>query len=279
MKVIEAGCWSITGGRIQVRIWSIANQKGGVGKTTTVVSLGGLLAAQGQRVLLLDLDPHGSLTSYFRFDHDALPKSSFDIFQMSAPLGKRDVEALVVPTNQPNLSLIPATTGLATVERLLQGQDGLGLKISRALAQLWDDYDYAIIDTPPVLGVLMINALAACEKLLIPVQTEHLAIKGLERMLRTLAMINRSRKSELPYVIVPTMFDRRTHASTASLRILRTEHADHVWPAVVPVDTRFRDASKTGQVPSTFDPKARGVAAYDGLLRFLLRPANQAMSA
>jgi chromosome partitioning protein len=262
-----------------VRVWSIANQKGGVGKTTTVVSLGGLLAAQGQRVLLLDLDPHGSLTSYFRFDHDSLPKSSFDIFQMSAPFGERDVEALVVPTNQPNLSLIPATTGLATVERLLQGQDGLGLKISKALAQLWDDYDYAIIDTPPVLGVLMINALAACEKLLIPVQTEHLAIKGLERMLRTLTMINRSRKTELPYVIVPTMFDRRTHASTASLRILRNEHADHVWPAVVPVDTRFRDASKIGQVPSVFDAKARGVAAYDGLLRFLLRPANQALSA
>ena len=262
-----------------MRVWTIANQKGGVGKTTTVVSLGGLLASQGQRVLLLDLDPHGSLTSYFRFDHDTLQKSSFDIFQMSAPLSKQSVESLVMPTSQVNLSLIPATTGLATVERLLQGTDGLGLKISKALAQLWDDYDYAIIDTPPVLGVLMINALAACEKLLIPVQTEHLAIKGLERMLRTLTMINRSRKTELPYVIVPTMFDRRTHASTSSLRILRNDHAEHVWPAAVPVDTRFRDASKVGQVPSVFDAKARGIQAYDGLLRYLLRPANQAMSA
>jgi len=262
-----------------VRVWSVANQKGGVGKTTTVVSLGGLLAAQGQRILLLDLDPHGSLTSYFRFDHDALTKSSFDIFQMSAPVSKQAVATLVVPTSQSNLSLIPATTGLATVERLLQGQDGLGLKISKALAQLWDDYDYVIIDTPPVLGVLMINALAACERLLIPVQTEHLAIKGLERMLRTLAMINRSRKTELPYVIVPTMFDRRTHASTASLRSLRTDHAAHIWPAVVPVDTRFRDASKTGLVPSAFDVKARGVQAYGGLLRYLLRPMDQALSA
>lgn len=262
-----------------MRVWSVANQKGGVGKTTTAVALGGLLAAQGHRVLLLDLDPHGSLTSYFRLDHDSLTRSSFDLFQMSAPIEKRSIEALVVATSQPNLSLIPATTGLATIERLLQGQDGLGLKISKALAQLWDDYDYALIDTPPVLGVLMINALAACERLIVPVQTEHLAIKGLERMLRTLVMINRSRKSELPYVIVPTMFDRRTHASTASLRSLRSDYAGHIWPSVVPVDTRFRDASKAGEVPSSFDARARGVAAYEGLLKFLLRPAEQALSA
>jgi len=262
-----------------VRVWAIANQKGGVGKTTTVVSLGGLLAAQGHRVLLVDLDPHGSLTSYFRFDHDALEHSSFDIFQLPSPIEKARVQALISPTSQTNLSLIPATTGLATVERLLQGQEGLGLKISRALAQLWDDYDFVLIDTPPVLGVLMINALAACERLIIPVQTEHLAIKGLERMLRTLTMINRSRKTELPYVIVPTMFDRRTQASTVSLRVLRNEHATTIWPAVVPVDTRFRDASKSGQVPSAFDAKARGVQAYDSLLKFLLRPAQQALSA
>jgi chromosome partitioning protein len=262
-----------------VRIWSVANQKGGVGKTTSVVALGGLLAAQGQRVLLVDLDPHGSLTSYFRIDSDSLQKSSFDIFQMPLPFAADSVQALILPTSQPRLALMPAVTTLATVERVMQGQEGLGLRLARALAQVAHRYDYALIDTPPVLGVLMINALAACEKLLIPVQTEHLAIKGLERMLRTLTMINRSRKTELPFVIIPTMFDRRTHASTVSLRTLRNDHMAHVWPGVVPVDTRFRDASKTGEVPSAFDARARGVQAYDGLLRYLLRPADRALSA
>ena len=142
--------------------------------------------------------------------------------------------------------------------------------ISRALAQLWNDYQFVIIDSPPLLGVSMINALAACEQLVIPVQTEFLALKGLERMVHTLDMVNRSRKQALPYTIVPTLFDRRTQASLSTLRVLRRDYADHLWQAFVPIDTKLRDASLAGLVPSRHEANGRGVLAYRALLRYLL---------
>ena len=113
------------------------------------------------------------------------------------------------------------------------------LVIAKSLAQLWQDFDFALIDSPPLLGVLMVNALAASQQLVIPVQTEFLAVKGLERMVATLAMVNRSRKQALPYQIVPTLFDRRT-ASLGTLKLLRDTYGQHVWQGYIPVDTRLR---------------------------------------
>lgn len=260
-----------------MRIWTIANQKGGVGKTTTAVALGGLLAEQGQRVLLLDLDPHGSMTSYFKYEPEHLGKSSFDIFAEHA-LTLAQARELHYPTSIDGMVLIPSSMALATIERRA-GLEGMGLKVSRMLALLWDDFDYVLIDTPPVLGALMINSLAACERLLIPVQTEFLALKGLERMLRTITMVTRSLQKNLDYLILPTMFDRRTHASIGALRSLRIDYADAIWPSMIPVDTRFRDASKKGVTPSQFDAEARGVAAYRALLKFLLSDSRQRVRA
>jgi len=252
-----------------LQIWAVANQKGGVGKTTTTVALGGLAAAAGRRVVLLDLDPHGSLTCYFRLDPESLPGSTFTLFQERKNLTTRLVGQLVVTTPYHNLNLIPATTGLATLERQAIGSDGMGLVISRALAQVWEDFDLAILDCPPQLGVLMVNALAACQRLIIPVQTEFLALKGLERMVHTLEMLQKSRNRPLPYTVVPTLFDRRTQASVTSLRALRNTYGEVVWPGVVPVDTRLRDASKAGVPPHLFSPGSRGVEAYVSLLDFI----------
>jgi chromosome partitioning protein len=257
-----------------VHIWAVANQKGGVGKTTTVVSLAGLLADAGNRVLMIDLDPHGSLTSYFRFDPDAIEKSAYNLFQATGKISKDLPASLILETGHPNLSLLPASTALATLERHAQAQGGMGLVISKTLAILWDDYDYVLIDSPPVLGVLMINALAACQQLIIPVQTEFLAIKGLERMVRTLTMINRARKRPVPFLIVPTLFDRRTQASNKSLRSLKDTYEELVWHSVVPVDTKLRDASAAGIAPSALDPNARGIKAYASLMDSLLNPAG-----
>ena len=159
---------------------------------------------------------------------------------------------------------------MATLERQSPGQSGLGLVIAKSLAQLWQDFDYAVIDSPPLLGVLMVNALAASQQLVIPVQTEHLAVKGHERMVNTLAMINRSRKQALPFTIVPTLFDRRTQASLGTLRVLRDKFPDEIWQGYIPVDTRLRDASRAGLTPSQFDGKSRGVLAYRALLKHLL---------
>lgn len=250
-----------------MKVWAVANQKGGVGKTTTAVSVGGLLAQKGAKTLLVDTDPHGSLTSYFRYSPDDLEASVYTLFEDRSV----DPLSLVKPTQFENLHILPASMALATLDRQLGAQSGMGLVIQRALKKLGEEYDYALIDCPPMLGVLMVNALAACDHLIIPVQTEFLAIKGLERMLRTLNMIMRSRGLTLPYTIVPTLFDRRTRASTDTLRLLRKQYGpEMLWRFVVPVDTQFREASRLGMPLPYHAPQARGVMAYQKLLRGLL---------
>ncbi len=249
-----------------MKVWAVANQKGGVGKTTTAVSLGGVLAQRGYRVLILDIDPQGSLTSYFRYSPDDLESSIFTLFQNQAV----NPYSLVRPTRFEGLHILPATIGLATLDRQLGAKSGMGLVISKALKAMEGKYDYALIDCPPMLGVLMVNAMAACDHLVIPVQTEFLALKGLERMLKTLSMITRSRSIRLPYTIVPTMFDRRTRASTETLRLLRTRYADDLWNSVIPVDTQFREASRMGVPLPMLLPQSRGVIAYEHLLDALL---------
>ncbi|AOE86487.1 ParA family protein [Pseudomonas sp. TCU-HL1] len=253
-----------------MRVWAVANQKGGVGKTTTSIALAGLLADAGKRVVVVDLDPHGSMTSYFGHDPDTLEHSCFDLFlnQGSVPDGLP--RELLLQTSHERISLLPSSTALATLERQSPGQNGLGLVIAKSLAQLWQQFDHAIIDSPPLLGVLMVNALAASQQLVIPVQTEFLAVKGLERMVSTLSMVNRSRKQALPYTIVPTLFDRRTQASLNTLKVLRNNYPDHLWQAYIPVDTRLRDASRAGVTPSQYDSNSRGVIAYRALLKHLL---------
>jgi chromosome partitioning protein len=244
-----------------VRIIAISNQKGGVGKTTTTVALGGLIAASGNRVLLIDLDPHGSLSSYFFPDHEH-PLTSYTLFQERQHLSHETISRLIVPTAFSGLSLMPSATALATLERQVIGQDGMGLVLSRSLQLIEQDFDYVLLDTPPLLGVLMVNALAAADYLLMPTQTEYLALKGLERMVSTLTMMARSQKRNLDYTIIPVMFDRRTQASVTSLRQLRNTYGDKVWPGHIPIDTRFRDASKAGVPPHLFDQASRGVEAY-----------------
>ena len=253
-----------------MKIWAVANQKGGVGKTTTVVSLGGLLAEAQHSTLVVDLDPHGSLTSYFGFDPDGLETSVYTLFQRAGAGRAMQPEALVRSTRFPKLDLLPASPALATLDRQLGTQEGMGLVVARALAGLAERYSHVVIDCPPMLGVLMVNALAACRRLVIPVQTEFLAIKGLERMLRTLAMIRRARRISLPYTIVPTMYDQNSRPSVMSLKVLRDGYSkEYLWGAAVPLDTLFRDASRGGIPLPLLLPNARGVQAYRSLLEYL----------
>lgn len=253
-----------------MQVWAISNQKGGVGKTTTVVTLAGLLADSGHDVLLVDLDPHGSLTSYFHHDPDEIDQSVYDLFLDDVKVTEKLVEGLLVNTTAENVQLLPASTALATLERRAIGQAGMGLQVSKALSHLKQRYDYVLIDSPPVLGVLMVNALAASNRLLIPSQTEFLALKGLERMVRTITMVNKARKNKLPYTIIPTFYDRRTQASVKCLRELHALYKDDLAKVVVPVDTKFRNASMKGIFPSRFDSSSRGVHAYAKLLKSLV---------
>lgn len=250
-------------------IWAVANQKGGVGKTTTVVSLASLLARKGRPTLILDMDPHGSLTTYFGHDPDTIKSSIYTLFQNIDRSPNSAIFSALKKTDYDNLYLLPASTAMATLDRQLGAQGGKGLIIKKTLKHLGHRFSNIIIDCPPMLGILMINALAACDQLLIPVQTEFLALKGLEHMLHTLGMINHSRQKGLPFLIIPTMFESSTRSSVESLRLLHDTYKDSVWEGVIPVDNQFRDVSKLGIPLPIMNEYAPGAVAYSALLQQL----------
>ena len=252
-----------------MKVWTVVNQKGGVGKTTTTVSLGGLLAEKGKRVLMIDTDPHASLSYYFGIDAEAGSHSVYDIFIKSSGITADNVLDCLGSTKLDNLYVLPATMALATLDRTMGSEQGMGLVLTKALATIQDEFDVAIIDCPPVLGVLMVNALAACDKVIVPTQTEYLALKGLDRMIRTMEIMGRSLDKSFDTVIIPTMFDKRTNAALASRKRLMSDYGDRVWTGVIPVDTHFRDASLVQLPISAAYPKTRGVAAYSKLLDVL----------
>ncbi|EJX1329253.1 ParA family protein [Vibrio parahaemolyticus] len=253
-------------------VWSVANQKGGVGKTTSTVTLAGLLSQKGHRVLMVDTDPHASLTTYLGYDSDTVSSSLFDLFQLK--MFTRDtVKPLILQTELEGMDFIPAHMSLATLDRVMGNRSGMGLILKRALQAVSQDYDYVLIDCPPILGVMMVNALAASDRILIPVQTEFLAMKGLERMIRTLTIMQKSRPDGFKVTIVPTMYDKRTRASLQTLTQLKKDYPNQVWTSAVPIDTKFRDASLKHLPASHFASGSRGVFAYKQLLIYLERLA------
>ncbi|APP05312.1 ParA family protein [Vibrio harveyi] len=253
-------------------VWSVANQKGGVGKTTSTVTLAGLLTQKGHRVLMVDTDPHASLTTYLGYDPDAVTSSLFDLFQLKT-FSRETVKPLIVETELEGMDIIPAHMSLATLDRVMGNRSGMGLILKRALQAVAEDYDYVLIDCPPILGVMMVNALAASDRILIPVQTEFLAMKGLERMMRTLTIMQKSRPGGFKVTIVPTMYDKRTRASLQTLTQLKKDYPNQVWTSAVPIDTKFRDASLKHLPASHFASGSRGVFAYKQLLIYLERLA------
>lgn len=261
-------------------IWAISCQKGGVGKTTTAVTLAGLLAARGHCVLLADVDPQGSATAYFGFDPQRIEPSLYDIFlalRADAPCEQPSpVFAALRPTAVARLALLPASTALATLERRLGAASGMGRILMQALRPLGTRFQYVLLDCGPALGLLMVNALAACDHVVIPVQTDYLALTGLERMNHTLAMIGHSLGRELPSTIVPTFYDARTRASVHCLACLQREYPQQLWPGVIPVDSQFREAAKAGMPISHFAPRSRGLLAYAQLLDDLSRRTSPA---
>ncbi|MDW2057477.1 ParA family protein [Vibrio sp. 506] len=253
-------------------VWSVANQKGGVGKTTSTVTLAGLLSQKGHRVLMVDTDPHASLTTYLGYDSDTVSSSLFDLFQLKT-FTRDTVKPLILETELEGMDIIPAHMSLATLDRVMGNRSGMGLILKRALQAVSQDYDYVLIDCPPILGVMMVNALAASDRILIPVQTEFLAMKGLERMIRTLTIMQKSRPDGFKVTIVPTMYDKRTRASLQTLTQLKKDYPNQVWTYAVPIDTKFRDASLKHLPASHFASGSRGVFAYKQLLIYLERLA------
>ncbi len=254
-----------------MKVWAVSNQKGGVGKTTTVVSLAGLLSSWGFRTLVVDLDPHGSLTSYFKLEPDTIKNSVYNLFHdTSQKKPNIDPRTYISPTSFDGINILPASTAIATLDRQVANIGGMGLVVSTALKKVSDEYDYVLIDSPPMLGVLMINALASCDRLIIPVLSEFLALKGLERMMHTIEMVFQSRKVHPPCTIVPTMFDKRTRAARDSLQALQQKYPQQVWASYIPVDTKIREASRQGIPLTIYIKDSKAGQAYSHLLDMFL---------
>lgn len=250
-----------------MHVWAIANQKGGVGKTTTTLCLARGLAEAGHRVLLVDLDPHASLSHAFGVPVDPPPRGAYELFTEPAAM----LASLAKPTGVDGLRLCAAQPALATLERRSASQSGLGLALGRALHAARDGWDYALLDCPPTLGLLMVNALAAADRLIAPTQTDPLALHGLRDMLRTARMVERSRRRPLPRSILPTLHDRRTRSGMQCLQELRETWGEQVCPDPIPLDTRLRDATAIATAPPL---QTRGADAYREALQWLLDPIS-----
>jgi len=248
--------------------WAIANQKGGVGKTTTTLALGAELALRGARVLLIDMDPHGSLSRAFGLPADPQPRGVLELFEHE----EATLLPLVRASELPRLSFVAAQSALATLERRNATQPGIGRALAAALARDGDAFDHVLLDCSPTLGLLMVNALAAADHLVIPTQTEPLAVHGLQGMWRTARMIERSRGRALKVSILPTLFDRRTRLATETLAMIQDQYGDQAWSEAIPTDTRMCSTEDLARQRSARLQAGRGLAAYRRALDWLLQP-------
>jgi len=248
------------------KVWAIANQKGGVGKTTTTLALGAELALRGYKVLLMDLDAHASLTRAFGLPADPPPRGVLELFEDESV----SLQSLIRPSEMPGLSYVAAQSGLATLERRSATQPGLGRAVATALAREGGAFDHILLDCSPTLGLLMVNALAAADHVVIPTQTEPLALHGLQGMWKTTQMIGRSRGRPLPVSILPTMFDRRTRVGVETLATMQEQYGDDVWSEAIPNDTRMCSSDELIRQGSQRLQAGRALSAYRRALDWLV---------
>ena len=244
-------------------VLAFANQKGGVAKTTSTVNLGAALRERGLTVLAVDMDPQGNLTMSQGIDTEDLEKSMYDVLVHRTPI--QDV------IYERELDVAAATIDLAGAEMALSSMIGRERALQRALAEVRDAYDYILIDTPPSLGLLTINALTAAEGVIVPVQCEYLSLRGLLQLERTLDMIRENLNPDVKIKgILPTLYDARTKHGQESIEVLRENFGKLVFDTVVRKTIKFAEAPVIGSSVLKYDPKGRGAEAYRALAREVL---------
>jgi chromosome partitioning protein len=245
------------------RIFAVANQKGGVGKTTTAVNLGASLAELGYRVLVVDLDPQGNATTGLGINARNLDSSIYDVMLHDTP-----IEDVIEPTTLRNLFVVPATIDLAGAEIELVPVFSRELRLRRALEPVESDFDYILIDCPPSLGLLTVNGLAAASEVIVPIQCEYYALEGLGQLLRNVGLVQANLNSRLEVTtIILTMYDARTKLAEQVADDVREHFGDRVCRSVVPRTVRLSEAPSFGQPIIIFDSTSRGALAYRELAK------------
>jgi chromosome partitioning protein len=257
------------------RIIAIANQKGGVGKTTTAVNLATALAAVGKKVLLLDLDPQGNASTGL-----GISRASRSVTSYEALIGERSILTAIVPTKVPHLSVVPASVDLSGAEIELVAAEKREYRLRQALAGQSLPFEYILIDCPPSLGLLTLNALVAADAVLVPMQCEFYALEGLSHLIRTIERVKRHLNPALEIQgVVLTMFDKRNNLSDLVAADVRDHFGAKVYETVIPRNVRISEAPSHGKPVLLYDFRCPGAQAYVHLAGEVLRRERTRLSA
>ena len=240
------------------KIIAIANQKGGVGKTTTAVNLSACLAYKGKKVLIIDIDPQGNTTSGLGIDKKKIDRSIYDVL-----INDEDIEATLLDTPIENLKLCPSNIQLAGAEIELVSVISRETRIRSVVSEIRDKYDFIIIDCPPSLGLLTINSLTAADTILVPIQCEYYALEGLSQLVNTVKLVQKHLNPSLDVEgVVLTMFDARTNLSIQVVEEVKKYFRNKVYRTIIPRNVRLSEAPSYGLPIILYDPKSKGAECY-----------------